>query len=449
MSLDEDEGDTDMGLIGSLQPTKDDVVAELLIQQLGGSPRFVRERRQAGRRLVSEIYSPPRITKEIVEGQWKHVAPGFAFDLTVTDPLDGFPWDFSRASKRSRARALLREQKPLLLIGSPECKAFSTWMSLNRARARNVEDINKALNRFKKHLEFVASLYEEQLEGNMYFLHEHPLHASSWTVPAIEAIWKRPGVQRVHGDQCQFGAEVRDGPATGQPVKKPSGFLTGAQVYPRGLCRAVLKGITDQLKTDGLVKDGCYGIQVADDDLEVLKETYGPAQGYSGRYKDDLTGQVLKDSLVAKARAVELEYFNSKGVWRKVPRGSARAATGKSPITVRWVDTNKGDELNTNYRSRLVARQMKAHDHSGASFFAPAPPLEAFRTVLSLAMTAIGSHQPAWDPGSPNRTPISLVDVRRAYFNALIDKRDKPTFVDLPNEDADHVEQCGQLLRHM
>ena len=486
MRTDEDEVDTDMGLIGSLQPTKDDVVAELLIQQLGGSPQFVRERRQAGRRLVSEIYSPPRITKEIVEGQWKHVAPGFAFDLTVTDPLDGFPWDFSRASKRNRARALLREQKPLLLIGSPECKAFSTWMFLNRARARNIEDINKALNRAKKHLEFVASLYEEQLEGNRYFLHEHPLHASSWTVPAIEAIWKRPGVQRVHGDQCQFGAEVRDGPATGQPVKKPSGFLTnsaciaaslnkqckgtggwcsrprggkhelcsgkvaaGAQVYPRGLCRAVLKGITDQLKADGLVKDGCYGIQVADDDLEVLKETYGPAQGYSGRYKDDLTGQVLKDSLVAKARAVELEYFNSKGVWRKVPRGSARAATGKSPITVRWVDTNKGDELNTNYRSRLVARQMKAHDHSGASFFAPAPPLEAFRTVLSLAMTAIGSHQPDWDPGSPNRTQISLVDVRRAYFNAVIDKRDKPTFVDLPSEDADHVEQCGQLLRHM
>ena len=64
-------------------------------------------------------------------------------------------------------------------------------------------------------------------------------------------------------------------------------------------------------------------------------------------------------------------------------------------------------------------------------------------------MTAIGSHQPDWDPGSPNRTQISLVDVRRAYFNAVIDKRDKPTFVDLPNEDADHVEQCGQLLRHM
>ena len=154
-------------------------MAELLIQQLGGSSRFVREQRQAARRLVSEIYSPPRITKEIVEGKWKHVAPGFALDLTVNDPLDGLPWDFSRASKRNRARAFLREQKPLLLIGSPECKAFSTWMVLNRARARCVEAIDKALARAKKHLEFVASLYEEQLEGGRYFLHEHPLYASS------------------------------------------------------------------------------------------------------------------------------------------------------------------------------------------------------------------------------------------------------------------------------
>ena len=45
--------DTDMGFVGSLQPSKEDHVAELLIQQLGGSSRFVREQRQTARRLVS------------------------------------------------------------------------------------------------------------------------------------------------------------------------------------------------------------------------------------------------------------------------------------------------------------------------------------------------------------------------------------------------------------
>ena len=53
-------------------------------------------------------------------------------------------------------------------------------------------------------------------------------------------------------------------------------------------------------------------------------------------------------------------------------------------------------------------------------------------------MTAIGTDRPDWDPNSPNRTQVSLIDVKRAYFNAVIDKRDKPTFVDLPTENSDY-----------
>ena len=60
--------------------------------------------------------------------------------------------------------------------------------------------------------------------------------------------------------------------------------------------------VNDQLRSDGLLKQGCYGIQVADNDLEVLKSIYGTEQGYSGKYKDDLTGQLLKDELVLKRK---------------------------------------------------------------------------------------------------------------------------------------------------
>ncbi len=480
-------GDQNMGFVGSLEPSYDDFISELMLQQIGSSGRsYARERRQAVGKIVSEIYSPPRITKEIRQGKWRHLIPGFAFDFTVNDPEDGKPWDFGLASKRERARKLLREQKPYMLIGSPACKAFSTWMALNAAKSKDPQAIARAKTAAGVHMSFVISLYHEQLEGGRYFLHEHPLYASSWALPAMEELSDVPGVRRVHGDQCQFGAEAARGRTRGQPIKKPSGFLTNsqrvadslerrcrgvgglcsrpkggrhqacagrhardAQVYPKGLCRAVLKGVTDQMRDDNMLKEGCYGIQVADDDAEVLKSMYGPEQGYSGKYRDDLTGQVLRDDLVKKARAVELAYFNSKGVWKKVPRGRARTETRRPPVSVRWVDVNKGDEMTPNYRSRLVARQMKVMDQSGQSFFAPAPPLEALRTVLSLAMTAIGDHKPDWDPNSGNRTQVSFVDVKRAYFNAVIDPRDKPTFVDLPAEDGDHLTMCAQLLRHM
>ena len=64
-------------------------------------------------------------------------------------------------------------------------------------------------------------------------------------------------------------------------------------------------------------------------------------------------------------------------------------------------------------------------------------------------MTRIGEHVPDWDPSSPNRTQVSFVYVRRAYFNASADQDDEPVYVDLPPEDGDSGSMCARLLRHM
>ena len=116
------------GFVGSLEPTQDDEIAEMLLMQLRAVRSYARVRRRAVQRFtVSEVCSPPSIKNEIEDGKWKHLVPGFALDLTVVDPSDGLRWDFSRKSKREKATALLRLQKPYMLIGSPACKAFSTW----------------------------------------------------------------------------------------------------------------------------------------------------------------------------------------------------------------------------------------------------------------------------------------------------------------------------------
>jgi hypothetical protein len=110
---------------------------------------------------------------------------------------------------------------------------------------------------------------------------------------------------------------------------------------------------------------------------------------------------------------------------------------------------NKGDEQEPTHRSRLVARQLKALDNSGDSFFAPAPPLEALRSVLSRAMTKTSGHSPDWSPTPKTHTQLSVVDVGEAYLNAEVDQGLRPTFVELPSEDKDYQRLCGQLLRHM
>ena len=108
-----------------------------------------------------------------------------------------------------------------------------------------------------------------------------------------------------------------------------------AAVNPKEFCRAVLRGIRNQLREDGVLKNGCYGVEAAHDDAEVERQLRGTSQGYSGAFKDELTGQVLEDELVRAARAVELAYFNSKRVWNKVPKSRARERTGRAPISMR------------------------------------------------------------------------------------------------------------------
>ena len=130
---------------------------------------------------VSEIYSPPRVTEELRRKPWtwRSLVPGFALDLTVNDPDDNMPWDFSVSGKRSKAMQLIRESKPYVVIGSPCCTAFSAWQALNALKTKDPEKMRRAMARAAKHIDFVVSVYREQLENGRYFVHEHPACATS------------------------------------------------------------------------------------------------------------------------------------------------------------------------------------------------------------------------------------------------------------------------------
>ena len=62
-----------------------------------------------------------------------------------------------------------------------------------------------------------------------------------------------------------------------------------------------------------------------------------------------------------------MEYFEMMKVWLKKPRSDARGYMGKPPISVRWIDVNKGDDLNPEYRSRLVTRESGDSEKSLSS----------------------------------------------------------------------------------
>ena len=80
-------------------------------------------------------------------------------------------------------------------------------------------------------------------------------------------------------------------------------------------------------------------------DIQIEEELMAVQGREEAVYRDSITGQALRPDLVREARSEELRYFAMKGVWRKRPRKEAVIRSGKAPITVKWVDVNKGDDL--------------------------------------------------------------------------------------------------------
>ena len=72
--------------------------------------------------------------------------------------------------------------------------------------------------------------------------------------------------------------------------------------------------------------------------------------------KDDLSGDALVFELCTEAKRKEITEVYRRGVWQERPVEDCFRDTGKPPIPVRWVCTNKGDSLHPNMRCRLVAK---------------------------------------------------------------------------------------------
>ena len=69
-----------------------------------------------------------------------------------------------------RALKKIREERPLLLIGSPICTAFSTWQRIDD-KIRCPVTVAAEKRRAAEHLEFCTQLYREQLKKGRHFLH--------------------------------------------------------------------------------------------------------------------------------------------------------------------------------------------------------------------------------------------------------------------------------------
>ena len=434
---------------------------------------------------VVEVFSPPRIAQESAMKPYggTDLKPGWSLDLTRTDPKTGKAWDLSDPSIQRRIKKLVRECKPLFLIGSPPCTAFSVMQNLNRAK-RDPKVVEKEMNEARGHMLFCIELYKMQIRAGRYFIHEHPEGASSWHMRETIELLMDQDVGIAQFDMCQYGMTVmKDGKE--HPVQKSTrvasnsrevlkrlnrrcpnkggegarhahvqlegGMTKSAQIYPREFCKTVCEGIAAEkrlralgmeawtidevsLAAEKLCIDERYGKdpskELHEEDVGDIGAVYRQTPIEDGITAcDDQSGEPLKPEMVRVARREEMQYFKAMNVYKKVPIKECWDNTGKAPIGVRWVDINKGDSTHPNYRSRLVAKEFKTDEKP--EWYAATPPSECLKILLSKAAA------------NRNRK-IAYADVSRAYFYA---KASRAVYVELPDEDKQEGDEgiCGRL----
>ena len=424
---------------------------------------------------VVEVFSQPRIVQEAGLRRFgtTQLTPGWSLDLTRLDPKTGRAWDLADHKVQSRVKKMVKDGKPMFVIGSPPCTAMSTMQNINKGR-RDPKVVEKEIEEARGHVRFCRELYLMQAESGRFFVHEHPAGASSWTMKEMVELATKKGVDIVTFDMCCFGMTARKGEKEG-PVRKRTKIISnsrevlkrverkcpndgglgekhehvvledgrtkGAQVYPREFCRTVCEGVAVEKRLKAL------GLEAAP--VMSLEEMRLAAAGTEagGRYGedpsqalhedetewmiavDDQSGEPLEPKLVRAAREEEIRYFKERRVYEKVKVSECWEKTGKAPIGVKWVDINKGDSTNPNYRSRLVAMEFKTEERP--EWYAATPPSECLKILMS-KMAGDG------------RKKMMYADVSRAYFYALAAR---PVYVKLPEEDRNEgdEEMCGRL----
>ena len=127
---------------------------------------------------------------------------------------------------QERAIRKVNRDRPLLIIGSPMCTDWSPMMELNWPKMSPGER-DRRMQAARKHFKFCMRIYQYQIDGGRYFLHEHPAQAKSWKEPYVKKIMDMQDVVISRLDQCRYGQWI-DVKGMELLAKKPTKFMTNS-----------------------------------------------------------------------------------------------------------------------------------------------------------------------------------------------------------------------------
>ena len=161
----------------------------------------------------AEIFSPPRVCRHAPA---LGLTAAFSHDLTTGV-------DMLTVEGRGQVFQDIDKCKPKLLISSPPCTWWSRMQSLNM-RHLSQEEFDHKDRDARTLLDFGMVCCRKQWSDKRLFVHEHPVHASSWKEPSVANLMGQDGVMTVDFDQCKVGLRSPDG----RPMRKRTRLLTNS-----------------------------------------------------------------------------------------------------------------------------------------------------------------------------------------------------------------------------
>ena len=172
--------------------------------------------------------------------------------------------------------------------------------------------------------------------------------------------------------------------------------------------QTIMKAMPQQLQSDLCVGAATEQARPLLPKLDVLEVDADEERKVAWEAEDGVRGP-LDPHEVETACQKTTQYLWDRVVNEYATEAKARARTGRDPVGLKWIDTNKGSAEVPRYRSRLVCTEVR---HKGVEpIFSAAPPLEGLRVLLCVAC-----QEDVFCVEDPFL--ISTADVSRAHFYA-------------------------------
>ena len=128
-------------------------------------------------------------------------------DLTAKRD-DGQFWDLGTKEDQDRLEHMQQEHQTELLIGSAPCRSLRTLLYPSEKGTKR--QIEKVRDEERRNTQACIKTYERQLSMGRHFVHEHPEHASSWSMSEMREFLNYGRIHLVLVPMCHWRMAATD-----------------------------------------------------------------------------------------------------------------------------------------------------------------------------------------------------------------------------------------------